>query len=280
MAGDFDEMRRLVQQDEAFGFILSLRKIVPTFSGNAIQVRRSSDNAVQDIGFSSGVLDETALLAFVGASDGFVSKWYDQNGIKDFVQATTSMQPKIVGSGVVVKEGGKPVIDFVGGGKKLSASSGISLSDKLCSIYIALKAGNTTGVNAVFQEMKDGVNPPPHLRTVLFSTNDLNILSNHKPITADNLIYYTSLQPALEKKIICFQNSFASIYGYKNNVLQDSLLITERYGATTTISIGTQTTGGNDFTGKLFEIQAFPEFHNSTERTNKHSDMNAFYSIY
>lgn len=265
---------------KALGFMLSLRKIVSAYSGAAIEVRRSSDNAVQDIGFVSGVLDETALLSFVGPGDGFVSKWYDQNGIKHFVQATNSMQPKIVASGVVIKEGGTPVIDFVGGGKKLSASSGISLSDKRCSIYVALKSGNTTGVNVVFQEMKNGLNPPPHLRSVLFSTNNAGFLANHKPQNPDNLLYYTSLPSALEKKIICFQNDFAQIYGYKNNVLQDSLAITERYTETTTISIGTQTTGGNDFTGKLFEIQAFPVYNNSTERGAVHTDINSFYSIY
>jgi hypothetical protein len=47
-----------------------LHKIIPTYSGNAIQVRRSCDNAVKNIGFSScGDLDTTTLKAFVLAAN-------------------------------------------------------------------------------------------------------------------------------------------------------------------------------------------------------------------
>jgi len=44
-----------------------------------MRVRRSSDNVEQNIGFVDGDLDETALTAFVGANDGFVTAWYNQS---------------------------------------------------------------------------------------------------------------------------------------------------------------------------------------------------------
>ncbi len=45
----------------------SLRKVRTAYTGSAIKVRRSSDDALQDIGFySNGDLDTTALLSFVG----------------------------------------------------------------------------------------------------------------------------------------------------------------------------------------------------------------------
>lgn len=45
----------------------SLRKLRTAYTGNAIRVRRSSDNTEQDIGFTSaGDLDQTALTNFVG----------------------------------------------------------------------------------------------------------------------------------------------------------------------------------------------------------------------
>ncbi len=48
----------------------SLRKLRNAYSGSAIKVRRSSDNAEQDIGFDvNGYLDTTALLSFVGVDD-------------------------------------------------------------------------------------------------------------------------------------------------------------------------------------------------------------------
>ena len=61
----------------------------------AIRVRRSSDNAEQDIGF---VGDETAsLLSFCGVGNGFVTTWYDQSGNGyDATQPIQANQPQIV----------------------------------------------------------------------------------------------------------------------------------------------------------------------------------------
>ena len=75
----------------------SLRLLDADYSGSAINVRRASDNAVQDIGFdANGDLDTSALATFCAGTDGFVVRWYDQSGnANDAVQATTSAQPKI-----------------------------------------------------------------------------------------------------------------------------------------------------------------------------------------
>ena len=58
----------------------SLRKLRTDYSGNAIRVRRSSDNAEQDFGFSGNDLDTASLLTFCGACNGFITTWYDQSG--------------------------------------------------------------------------------------------------------------------------------------------------------------------------------------------------------
>ena len=77
-----------------------VRKMVRGYSGQAIRVRRSSDDAETDIGFVGKDLDVSALLAHVGAGDGFVKNIYDQSGnSKDFEQLTATYQPKIVSSG-------------------------------------------------------------------------------------------------------------------------------------------------------------------------------------
>lgn len=94
----------------------SLRKLLTSYAGSAIRVRRSSDNTEQDFGFSGGFLDTVSLLSFCGAGNGFVTKWYDQSGAgHDFVQTTTSAQPQIVSSGAVLsKLFGGPCINFDG----------------------------------------------------------------------------------------------------------------------------------------------------------------------
>jgi len=89
----------------------SFRKLRSAYSGNCIEVRRSSDNTTSNIGFVNNVLDEAALLSFVGAGDGFVKTWYDQSGnANNLTAASDAAQPRIVTSGVVEKQNGKTAI--------------------------------------------------------------------------------------------------------------------------------------------------------------------------
>jgi hypothetical protein len=94
----------------------SMRKLSSVYSGSALQVRRSSDNTTQDIGFTAGgELDTVSLKAFVGSGNGYVSIWYDQSGNgKNLTQATNSRQPMLVASGVINREQSKPFIRFWG----------------------------------------------------------------------------------------------------------------------------------------------------------------------
>lgn len=79
----------------------SFRRLLGSYSGPLIRVRRSSDNAEQDVGFdANGDLDTAALLAFAGEGDAFLVTRYDQTGGGAHVtQATTTLQPRIVDSG-------------------------------------------------------------------------------------------------------------------------------------------------------------------------------------
>ncbi len=104
----------------------SLRKLSSTYSGYAIKVRRSSDNTEQDIGFTNCDLDTASLKTFVGANDGYISKWYDQTGnTRDATQSTGANQPSIVLSGVVQRQGtnNMPSIKWGGGSVKLTGPS-------------------------------------------------------------------------------------------------------------------------------------------------------------
>jgi hypothetical protein len=81
----------------------SLRKVVDTYAGPAINVRRSSDDTTQDIGFlPSGDLDIVALQSFIGVNNGFISIWYDQcPSPQNAAQATFANQPIIATAGVI-----------------------------------------------------------------------------------------------------------------------------------------------------------------------------------
>jgi hypothetical protein len=92
----------------------------------ACRVRRSSDNAELDIGFTAGGdLDTAALLAHVGGGNGFVTTLYDQSGnARNATQTTAGAQPRIVNAGVIDIANGKPAIRFNGSN---TFFSGVSL---------------------------------------------------------------------------------------------------------------------------------------------------------
>ncbi|HWB26289.1 MAG TPA: choice-of-anchor Q domain-containing protein, partial [Chitinophagaceae bacterium] len=92
----------------------SLRLLSSSYSGSAIKVRRSSDNATQNIGFTgNGDLDTAALKTFVGGGTGYIAAWYDQTGNGyTMSQANTSLQPYIVLNGVVQRLNNQPAIYF------------------------------------------------------------------------------------------------------------------------------------------------------------------------
>jgi hypothetical protein len=116
-------------------YAYDLRLLSSTYTGDAINVRRASDNAVQDIGFdANGDLDTSALASFCSGTDGFIVRWYDQSGNgADLVQSSTSQQPQIVSSGSVILENGKPKVQGALG-KALDFSTLLTGSYKIYSV--------------------------------------------------------------------------------------------------------------------------------------------------
>ena len=89
----------------------SLRLLDSTYTGNAIKVRRASDNTEQDIGFSNNELDTSSLETFCSSTDGFVTTWYDQSGNGyNITESTASEQQQIVAAGTTITDGNKPAI--------------------------------------------------------------------------------------------------------------------------------------------------------------------------
>jgi hypothetical protein len=134
---------------------LSLRKLVSTATV-AVRVRRSSDNAEQDIGFSGSTvgsgLDTSALSSFVGSSSAFVTTFYDQSGnTQHAVQATTTKQPRIVNAGTY---DGAVIFDGTDDFLKVTLLSNTAAQ---CAIYAKL-AQATSGTDRVMLETSTNYN--------------------------------------------------------------------------------------------------------------------------
>jgi len=103
----------------------SLRRLSSAFTGSVVKVRRSSDNAMTDIGFNgNGDFDSAALLAFAGNGTAYVVRWYDQSGAGvDLFQDDYSSQPILAENGAMKKFNNKSALFF--NGKNLQTNAGV-----------------------------------------------------------------------------------------------------------------------------------------------------------
>jgi len=89
----------------------STRRLLSSYLGPALRVRRSSDDAEMDIPFLVGKLDVATMLDFIGSDVGMVSVWYDQSGHSfDASNSIHDAQPVIVTGGAVVESNGFPAL--------------------------------------------------------------------------------------------------------------------------------------------------------------------------
>src|SRR5665647_1129247 len=103
-----------------------LTKLRAAYAGSCIRVRRSNDDAEADIGFSTNLLDTTALAAHVGANSGYIVKWYDQSGNGIDLAGTSTAQPRIVNSGTVDNIGGISAIYFDGSNDRIASAASVA----------------------------------------------------------------------------------------------------------------------------------------------------------
>jgi hypothetical protein len=91
------------------------RRLLTSYTGSLIRVRRSSDNAEMDIdALASGALDVASMLTFCGAGNGFIRMRYDQLGANNIGQSSAAAQEQIVSSGSLVALVGQPFPAYAG----------------------------------------------------------------------------------------------------------------------------------------------------------------------
>lgn len=257
------------------------RRLSSTYTGALIRVRRSSDNTEQDIGYdSNNVLDESALTAFVGANDGFVTTWYDQSGnALNVTQTTAANQPKIVSSGTVEKDNGKPKLtfdgsnDFLNGGDILKAGSG-----SLCSFVVSQSADNGT-----FYAKSEFQGSPS--RYALFNSGVTYALA----ISGSSSDLSTTHTTQTNKKL--FNQEFIANTSHKLYVNNSN--VSSFGGTTTTIGnstdlflIGKYNDGAGGATGTNLQQNGFTQeliiylSNQSANLSGINTNINTFYSIY
>lgn len=101
----------------------SVRRLRSGHTGPLLRVRRSTDNATQDVASTiGGDLDAATLASFCGAATCMVATWYDQSVHgRHAVQLTPAYQPRILSGGTMDTEGGRPAVRSAAVGQFLDA---------------------------------------------------------------------------------------------------------------------------------------------------------------
>ncbi len=89
------------------------RRLLASYEGPLIRVRRDSDNAEQDIGYNfSGELDTATITTFIGSNSAYVAKVYAQSGGINWENAIAATQPMIANAGALITNELKPALLF------------------------------------------------------------------------------------------------------------------------------------------------------------------------
>ena len=251
----------------------SLRKINANYTGSCIQVRRSNDNALADIGFDAdGVLDIAALTAHCSSNDGFVRTWYDQSGNgDDATQTTNGTQPYIVSSGSLKTSNGKATLDF-NSAKEMAFTSNRDTQTDPTTWFVVYQMGSLArqgivrwgglemepGANAYGVNMHDyGTFAYGPNSNAYWTTSKLQLSSwvSTGTTVQDSVMYYNG-----------FETTSSFTYGSNANI---------DVGGAGKIGKGSL---GNS-TSKISEIILYPNSQ-ATNRIAIDNNINAYYSIY
>lgn len=244
----------------------STRKLRSAYVGSALRVRRSSDDAEQDIGFVGIELDTAAMESFCGAGDGFVVTLFDQLGSgDDLVQATASLQPQIVSSGATILRNGKPAIRFDGADDFLRvAIATLNLPVTFFGTITQVTFTNGTAFwdgNSLHTGDLEQITVAPFLR--VRATGNIQLVPN-LPLLTMGLI--------------------TAVYNNPNDAmrLNDNSEVT---GDITSLNPLGLTLGalGNDagpIDGEISEFIAYPSALSAGDQTTIRDNTNAFFTIY
>ena len=240
----------------------SLRLLDNTYSGDAIVVRRASDNTTQNIGFVNNELDTASLESFCSGTDGFVTTWYDQSGnANDAAQATAANQPKIVSGGSTILDNGKASVSFDGS------------NDYLYSSTFSQSQPNT--IFALLKQTRTNIGGESFLQ----STNNNSLLYSYGT-TNYGLFAGISIQGDTTNTN---QNLHYGLINGSSSILQTNNS-TEYLGETgngtwTDLYLSGRNGVSNFSAAKFQEIIVFSG-NKSTDKNDIQSNINSYYSIY
>jgi len=246
----------------------SVRKLRTAYIGSAIRVRRSSDNAESDIGFTGLNLDTTTLTSFCGSGNGFVTTWYDQSGnAKNATQTTAINQPQIVSSGSLINVNSNPSIKFDGSNDFLSITNLLNSSTSSTGFFIAkATSASSYGQNTLHNI---GTVDDSHLKYPNNVTYDGYSSTARKDWT-DTINY------SLQNIIAITSNSNLYNFTVNNNSVYNTTTNTFKVNISNSLGKGS---GASYWDGNFQEVIIYAS-EQSSNLTGINTNINLYYAIY
>ena len=258
----------------------SLRQLSSTYTGNAIRVRRSSDNAELNIGFVSNVLDTASLFTFVGGGQGYITTWYDQSGNgRNVTQSTATSQPMIMVAGSLVTRGGKPALSFNDPFANLNnslsnATTGFPVNN-VSHLAVSSKRTNGGDLRTIYST---GILAPADGFGLFYNTDEklyyqaragaaISGGGAYANVNNTNNLIFGVLQPVTDNHWFNGANNVATSHTRPNA------------NSTNPITIGSNVTPTWNHNGTISEV-VFWNANQTTNRTGIETNVNSFYSIY
>jgi hypothetical protein len=251
----------------------SVRKLRTLYTGNAIRVRRSSDNAEQNIAFVGNNLDTASLTSFCSGTDGFVTTWYDQSGnARDAIQATASLQPQIVSSGSVLDVNAKPSLKFDGNNDIMKfIGSGTSSSN---TMFVLSKSNSNVASYQTIASIGD-IRPATALAYLYFGVTP----NNSRAIYSDVLTSQDGARTLVQELVTidAFSTSIAMYVNNANQSLTNNLrVLTSNLN---NVQIGNDTQYSDPYNGNIQEVILYTTAQTSNV-SGINTNINAYYGIY
>jgi hypothetical protein len=259
----------------------SLRKLTPN-AINCIRVRRSNDNAEQDIGFinskPNAPINTGQLLQFVGANDGFITTWYNQGSVANGLQTTGNNQPQIVSSGVVELSNSLPSIKWDGSNDFLSIN-GVFTSTMNITTFAVVQSANVT-INQYIYDNSNSGDFGGGYSFRFINTGGFRIWAQNANVaatggsTANNTTYITSQLSRLTST----NTENNELWVNNSNVANNSATTSTR-NAKTESRLGVSQLLGGFLNGKISELIAY-DFYNTSERNAITLNINNYYNVF
>jgi len=272
----------------------SVRALNSAYLGPILRVSRISDFVEKDIfALQNGDLDTATLTSFIGESDGYVSRWYDQSGNGLNVSSPVlAFQPLIVSAGTLLTQNTKPTLRFDGVNDGLytgyfqdmfkNKSSGTSF---VAARWLAIPTGGSRSLFHVTTSASPGNAPRFSVQATTAARSNMAARRLDGDSTANNnsitLINTTSMY--LVTGVVDWANSDS--YIYINGNLNNTNLSYGSAGSTSntdafSFSVGNLSNPGGRGMNSNSNICEVITYESIPSILNINTAINSYYNIY